>query len=199
MDTVVYKIDNNLYINLTNRCTNSCTFCVRNNKKEYEGYSLWLSKEPTVDEVISNLEKYDLNLINEVVFCGYGEPLLRSDDVILIADYLHKQGKKTRVNTNGQGLLFSGKDLPEKLSGYIDSINISLNATDKVAYQKICKSVYGENAFDSLLEFAKECVKYIPKVYLSVVDIIGKEEIEKARKIVDTIDGAVLRVREYIE
>ena len=197
MDTIVYKIGNNLYVNLTNRCTNDCDFCVRNEKSTYEGYSLWLQKEPTAEEVKNALG--DISGIDEVVFCGYGEPLMRADEVMEIAAYVHSKGVKTRINTNGQANLFYGKGLPEKLSGLIDTVNVSLNATDAKKYDAICHSVFGEEAFAALLDFAKECVKYIPNVILSVVDVIGAEEVEKAKKLVEGIDGVKLRVREFIQ
>ena len=197
MDTIVYKIGDNLYVNLTNQCTNNCDFCVRNEKSTYEGYSLWLEKEPTVQEVKDALG--DIKGINEVVFCGFGEPLMRADAVMEIAAYVHQKGVKTRINTNGQANFFYGKDLPKKLSGLIDTVNVSLNATDADKYDAICHSVYGKEAFDALLDFARECVKYIPNVILSVVDVIGAEEVEKAKALVATIKGAKIRVREFIE
>lgn len=196
MDTITYKIGNKIYVNMTNRCSNNCTFCVRNNNDGVEGYYLWLSKEPKTEEIIKALG--DVRAYTEVVFCGFGEPLYRLNDLLIIADYVHKNGVKTRINTNGQASLIHGENVAKKLKGLIDTVNISLNATDAKGYQEICRSVFGEVGFYAMLDFARECVKYIDRVILSVVDIIGESEILKARKIAEDM-GAELKVRQYIE
>ncbi|MBD5086294.1 MAG: radical SAM protein [Clostridiales bacterium] len=193
-ETYVYTVDQNIYINLTNRCSNRCEFCVRYYDKPIYG-DLWIKSEPTADEVIAILEKdYDLSKYGEVVFCGYGEPTYRFDAIEKIADYVHSKGAKTRINTNGQANEILGEDISDRIVKSIDTINISLNATDKVKYDKICHSAYGERAFDIMLDFAKKCVNAGGNVVLSVVDVIGEEEIEKAKEIARSV-GAKLRVR----
>ncbi len=197
MDTIVYEIDNNLYINLTNRCNNACEFCVRNFKEEYEHYSLWLKKEPTVEEVEEELNKKLDSHIKEVVFCGYGEPLYCLDKIVEIGKFLREKGVKTRLNTNGQARLISGQDTAKKLKGSVDVVSISLNATDAKKYASLCHPVDGEEAFFALLDFADDLYREgVPTVF-SVVDSIGQEEIDKAHVIADT-HHAVLRVRELI-
>ena len=129
----VYEIDGKLYANLTNRCSNACTFCVRNYDTDrrkphgYEGYDLWLDKEPSAEEVIDALNKYDLASYKELVFCGYGEPTYRFDVLEEVAAYAHKKGLRTRINTNGQANAILGKDISERLCKAIDVIGISLN------------------------------------------------------------------------
>lgn len=195
-DIYVYTHAGALYINLTNRCTNDCVFCVRSRMEGIDGTNLWLDKEPTAAEVIEELkgmESYD-----EVVFCGYGEPLIKLDEIIEIAKYLKQAGKKTRINTNGHANAFHQKDVPALLKGLIDKVSISLNATDAAKYQKICRSVYQEDGFAHMLDFARGCVQQGIRTVLSVVDIIGEEEIEKARKIAADI-GAEFKVRQFIK
>ena len=137
----VYEIGGKLYANLTNRCSNACTFCVRNydtdRKKPhgYEGYDLWLEKEPTADEVVAALEKYDLTKYKELVFCGYGEPTYRFDVLEEVAAYAHKKSLRTRINTNGQANAILGKDVSERMCRAIDVIGISLNEV------RVCKAV----------------------------------------------------------
>ena len=75
MNTYTYELDGNLYVNLTNKCTNDCAFCVRNEKASYYGYKLWLDKEPTAEEVIAQIP--DVKKYREIVFCGFGEPTIR--------------------------------------------------------------------------------------------------------------------------
>lgn len=188
-----------LYINLTNRCTNRCTFCIRNNADGVgDGRHLWLDHEPDADEVIKALGEYNLGDFEEVVFCGYGEPTMRIDTLVEVAKWLKESyGAKTRINTNGHGNEFNKKDITPLFDGIIDTVSVSLNASNAKAYDESCKSVYGEKAFDIMLDFAKKA-KAHTNVVLSVVDIIGKEEVEKCQKLADEI-GVVLRVREYIE
>lgn len=196
-NTYVYQVDNNLYINLTNRCSNRCEFCVRYYDKPIYG-DLWIHDEPTAEEVINILkEKYNLKDYHEIVFCGFGEPTYRFDAIEKICEYVHSQGVKTRINTNGQANEILGEDITARISKCIDTINVSLNATDKEKYDKICHSQYGMRAFDIMLDFAKKCVEHGGNVVLSVVDCIGKKEIEKAKKIAENI-GAKLRVRELL-
>lgn len=200
----VYEIGGNLYSNLTNRCSNACTFCVRNydtdRKKPhgYEGYDLWLDKEPTAEEVIAALEKYNLAKYKELVFCGYGEPTYRFDVLEEVAAYAHKKGLRTRINTNGQGNAIQGKDISERLCKAIDVIGISLNEVTPEKYDAICRSIFGKKAFDIMLDFARLCVSHGGNVIFSVVDCIGKEDIEKAEEIAKSV-GAKLRVREMID
>ena len=200
----VYEIGGKLYANLTNRCSNACAFCVRNydtdRKKPhgYEGYDLWLEKEPTADEVVAALEKYDLTKYKELVFCGYGEPTYRFDVLEEVAAYAHKKSLRTRINTNGQANAILGKDVSERMCRAIDVIGISLNEVTPEKYDAICRSVFGKMAFDIMLEFARLCVSHGGNVIFSVVDCIGKEDIAKAEEIAKSV-GAKLRVREMID
>lgn len=195
MDTHAYKIGENLYINLTNRCSNRCTFCVRDQSAEYEGYSLWLKDgEPSVEQVIKaigNPAQYD-----EIVFCGYGEPTYRLNVMLEICDYVHANGGKTRLNTNGHGSLINGRNIAPELVGKLDGVNISLNAPDVESYNAVCCPLV-ENAYESLLQFAKDCKAAGVNCWFSVVDCIGEEQLDRCRKIAQSV-GIPLRVREFI-
>lgn len=193
---IVYEIDGNIYINLTNKCSNACAFCVRNTSDFYSGYGLWLKKEPTVEEVIDALkEKSDYK---DFVFCGYGEPLYRLDAIVEIGKYLKSLGKNVRLNTNGQADLIVGGNVAERLVGAVDTVSISLNEVNAEEYQRICRCVYGEEGYHSMLRFAKQCVDAGLRVKLSIVDVLGEEKKAKAKEIADNI-GAELRIRELIK
>lgn len=196
MNTFSYSIDGKIYINLTNRCSNACDFCVRVNDS-YSEHSLWLDREPTTEEVINSFQKLDFEGTEEFVFCGYGEPTYKLQEIIEISEYLHKRGKKVRLNTNGQADLILGEDVAPKLKGRIDIISISLNAASAKAYQEVCHSEFGEKAFYSLLNFAKNCKEYVPSVILSLVDVVGEDEINRAKELCAEL-GVELRVRAYI-
>ena len=187
---IAYKIRDNLYLNITNRCTNSCSFCVRFITDYVKGHNLRISREPTEEELknaIGDPSKY-----KEVVFCGYGEPLLRFDLVKSLSQWVKQNKGMVRINTNGHGNLIHRRNILPELKGIVDSISVSLDAQDEETYNKICKPVY-KNAFREVIEFIKESKKYIPQVQVTVVELEGVD-IEKCREITDGL-GVKLRVR----
>ncbi len=200
-DTYAYRVGNGIYINLTNRCTNDCEFCLRNNgDTAYGSNTLWLSKEPSPDEVISSVDEIFFPECDVFVFCGYGEPTCRFDALIETAKLLKsKYDLPIRLNTNGQSELIT-RDITstERLFGLIDRVSISLNSANAEEYDKLCRSVFGKVAYESMIAFGKRCVGNIPEVIFSVVeDTLSSDDIEKCREIVDSI-GAKLRVRKFI-
>ncbi|MCQ2409723.1 MAG: TatD family nuclease-associated radical SAM protein [Clostridia bacterium] len=194
----VYELGNNLYINLTNRCPNSCEFCVRNIKKEINGNDLWLLKEPTMQELEEDLSMYPLSKYEEIVFCGYGEPTYCLSMISQAGPFLKRKGARVRLNTNGLGNLINKRnDVPELLSKYVDCVSVSMNASDPEVYQEICRSRYGQDAFYAMLDFLKGCVNAGIDTTATVVDFIGEEEIEKCRELALSC-GAKFRVRPTI-
>ena len=199
--TITYELGNSLYVNVTNRCSNACNFCVRLKHDDVNGEdNLWLDREPTVDEIKADFETRDLDKYDAVVFCGYGEPMMRTDDILEVAEWLKEKNPavKIRINTNGQANLINKRDVTPELGGIIDAVSISLNAENAQKYQQVCASEFGEAAYDGLLEFARLAKEYVPEVVFSVVDVMSKEEIEACRKIAADC-GVSFRVREYIE
>jgi len=197
--TIFYEAYDNLYVNITNRCPCACDFCVRNEEDGVgDGNNLWLESEPTVEEIIKDFERFDISKYGEVVFCGFGEPLERIEEVIQVSKYIkEKTGKIIRINTNGLSDLIHGKPTAQMLKGAIDIVSISLNAPDAKTYDKRCHPSFGEQSFEAMLKFTQDCKKYVPTVILSVVDCIGEQEIEKCRKIAQDI-GVEYRVRTFI-
>jgi len=193
----VYKFGNDLYLNLTNRCTNDCEFCVRRIKNGIGEDDLFLLKEPTVDELKEDLSMYPLKDFDEIVFCGFGEPMCNLSMMTQIGPYLKSKGLKTRLNTNGQGDLINKRETAKIISKFIDSVSISLNAASTEFYQEICHSKFGDAAYDAVIKFTKDCIKEGMDVTVSVVDFIGEEEIEASRKIAEEL-GAKFRVRATI-
>lgn len=191
---VAYQLHNSLYLNITNRCPNACAFCIRGSKTGV-GYNLWLKEEPSLAEVIKAIG--DPSGYREIVFCGYGEPLMRPEIVEGTARWLKQWSVPVRLNTNGLADLFLGYDILPQLKGLIDIISISLNADNAQLYHKLCRSEFGERAFPTILEFTKRSLKYIPKVILSVVNY-PEVNLEKARAIAEEI-GVGFRIREYLE
>lgn len=198
--TITYEIDGKLYLNITNKCPCNCTFCIRNNGDgAYGSDPLWLEHQPTADEVITALKKCDLDSYKQIIFCGYGEPTCELEILKQAAKYIHSVSKTpVRVNTNGLSDLINGRNTAPEFEGIVDSVSISLNASDSEAYDKVTRpSFKGVDCFKAMLAFAENVKEYVPETMLTVVDIIGEEEIEKSRKIAESI-GIKLRVREYI-
>lgn len=194
MNNYVYAIGNKLYINLTNRCSNNCDFCIRRDHDGMNNTPLWLDEDPTPEDVIAqlpeNLDDYD----REVVFCGFGEPTYNLDTLDEVASFLHCLDKTTRINTNGQANLIHEEDVSDIIATSCDVINVSLNECNAAKYQQHCHSVYGEKAYDALLEFAKLCKQRGAKVVFSVVDSIDEADIKACQKLADSLH-IPLRVR----
>lgn len=191
-DTYTYKIRNSLYLNLTNRCTNNCYFCIRKKTYFIKGHYLKLEKEPTVEDILTEIK--DIKGYKEIVFCGIGEPFLRYEALIKIAKHLKAQGAKIRINTNGQADLICGKNVARELKGIVDAISISLNAPDADNYQQISHCLY-PSAFNSIINFIKECKKYIPKITLTFLDLPAIN-LEECKKICQDL-GVEFRMRKY--
>jgi len=207
---ISYELGDSLYINLTNRCSNACEFCLRTGKSEKEPEKwetsndligtnkLWLKREPTVEEIIGDLKKRDIKKYKEVVFCGFGEPFVRFDECVVVAKWLKQNGAKVRVNTNGQANLIHGRDVTGEMVGLFDIVSISLNNKNAMEYNAVCHSKYGERAYDALLDFGRKCSEKGIETIFTIVDILPEQDIIKCKKIAKA-NGGKLRVREYIE
>ena len=198
-DTYLYTLDGNLYVNLTNKCSNGCDFCVRNERSSYYGNYLWLRNgDPTVEKVIAAAKGFgDLTRFKEVVFCGFGEPTYKVAEMVALCDYFHEKGLKTRLNTNGQGNLINKRDIVPELKGKIDFVNVSLNASCVEKYQPICRSQYGEAGFAGMIDFAKLCRKEGVDCRFSIVDCIGEDEVEACKRLAESV-RIPLYVRKYL-
>lgn len=197
--TITYAVKNGIYINMTNRCPCACIFCIRQNGPGvYGSDSLWLEREPSIEEVCESLAKWDLNSKEEVVFCGYGEPTERLDDLLTVASWIkNNYSIPIRINTNGLSDLIYGKDTAVMLKGLIDTVSISLNANSPEEYLRLTQSKFGIISWQAMLDFAKHCTAYVPHVVMTVVDqVISLEEQEEAKRICDSI-GVDLRIRPY--
>lgn len=199
-DTYLYVLDGNLYVNLTNKCSNACDFCVRNERTSYYGNYLWLKNgDPSAEKVMAVANGYgDLTRFKEVVFCGFGEPTYKVAEMLALCDYFHEKGLKTRLNTNGQGNLINKRDITPDLKGKIDFVNISLNASCYEKYQPICRSQYREAGFEGMIEFAKLCRRNGIDCRFSIVDCIGEEEVQACKYLADSVK-IPLYVRKYIQ
>jgi TatD DNase family protein len=193
---IAYPIRNSLYLNVTGRCSNRCTFCTRESSPIVKGHDLYLEHEPAAAEILAAAG--DVSGYDEVVFCGFGEPLLRWDVVREVAQGLKARGARVRINTNGQARLFLGRDILAEMSGVIDALSVSLNAPDAARYAKICRPDAGEAAYEAVKEFIREARNFVPSVTASIVALPGVD-VEACRRIAEKELGAAFRVRPYNE
>ena len=192
----------NIYVNMTNKCPCNCVFCLRHIKNMEEDNNLWLKEgEPSVETMKDLFSKYDLSVINELVFCGFGEPLERLYDVCSLIDFLKEKypDLKVRVNTIGLANLIYEKDITKELKGRVDTVSISLNAPTKEEFYELTRSKFGIESFDAVKEFATLSKKYVPNVVMTVVEkVMPEEKIFICKKICDDL-GVTLRIRPFEE
>lgn len=195
--TIVYPVKKGLYINMTNKCSCACTFCLRQNDDgAYGSDPLWLEREPTVEEICSTLDKWDLSTKEEIVFCGYGEPTERLYDLLKVAKYIKETyALPIRVNTNGLSDLIWNTNTAPMFVGLVDTLSISLNATNAEEYLALTRSKFGLKSFDALLKFAKEAKSAGVNVVMTIVDTVTTiEQQEESKRICDEL-GVTLRIR----
>ena len=198
---ITYPVKSGLYVNLTNRCPCACVFCLRQNAPGIFGSdSLWLEREPIVDEILASIESRNLDDFTELVFCGYGEPTERLDDLLAVARHVKsiRPGMHVRVNTNGLSDLIHGEPTAAKLKGLVDTVSISLNTPDPEEYLKVCRPKFGFESWQAMLDFAKNCRDYVPNVVMTIVGepVTTPEVQEKCKAITDSL-GVRLRIRPY--
>lgn len=199
MTNIIYTLEGGTYFNITNKCPCNCAFCIRSKGDAVgEAEKLWFDTEPTFEEIKNAIDDYDFSNVENVVYCGYGEPTNAYDNLINSAKYLKDKypSIKLRLNTNGLSDLINKKPTAKELSEVFDSISISLNEPTSEQYDKITRNIYPGIAFDAMLDFTKECVKYCKDVRMSVVDVIGKDDIQKSKEICENI-GATFVCRSF--
>jgi TatD DNase family protein len=187
---IAYRIRDSLYLNITNRCTNKCSFCMKFRSDFVKGHRLRLTSEPTEEEIKDSIG--DPKRFREIVFCGYGEPLQRLDTVKHISRWVKEKGGRIRVNTNGHANLIHKRDVLPELAGIVDSLSISLDAHNEETYNKICKPAFS-SAFPALLEFTRAAKEIIADVQVTVVDMEGVD-LGKCRELAEEL-GVPLRIR----
>ena len=199
--TMLYEVYDGLYVNLTNRCSCRCTFCLRSQGESVCGSdSLWLEREPTFEEVRDEFAKFDMSRYDEVVFCGFGEPTEAWEVLKQVAAYVKETyGLPVRVNTNGQGSLINGRDIAPEFAGLVDAVSISLNTPNPVRYAELTRSRFGAEAFPAMLDFAREVRRYVPDVTMTTVETtLTPEEEAACRAICDEL-GVTYRIRGWVE
>ncbi|VAX23836.1 Uncharacterized metal-dependent hydrolase YcfH [hydrothermal vent metagenome] len=189
---IVYKIRNSLYINVTPHCTNECYFCARYYSKTVQGHNLKIDQEPAAEEMLKEIG--DPTRFDEIVFCGYGEPTLRLDEIKEVARDVKRKGGLTRLNTNGHGNHIAKRDITPELAGLIDTVSVSLNAPDAKTYEKICHPLIPD-AWEKTVDFIKKGKESGLNVVATVVAIPDEVDIDECKSFVEERLGVKFRVR----
>lgn len=192
---IAYAIGENLYLNITNRCANSCPWCVRYRSPYLRGYRLALEHEPSHEEIIAAAG--DITRYSEVVFCGYGEPTERLEELKATAKWLKERGARVRLDTNGLGSLAAGRDIVPELAGLVDSVSVSLNTADPKQYVELCRPQFGDASHAAVVAFIRRAKDLIGDVTATVVSLPGVD-VEAARRLAEGL-GVKFRVRRYVE
>ncbi|GAG17165.1 unnamed protein product, partial [marine sediment metagenome] len=194
-----YPIRRSLYVNLTNRCPNRCTFCPRarpDGQLLVKGHDLHLEDEPSADEMLTALAAARPQNYEEVVFCGFGEPTLRLDVVLQVARAVKNRWRlPTRLNTNGQGSALAGRDIVPELAEVIDAVSVSLNAPDAETYNRLCRPTI-PNAFTAVCDFLRACKGRIGSLRTTAVAVPGLD-LEAVRRVAEDELGLDFSVRDY--
>lgn len=199
MADIVYTLEGGVYLNITNKCPCNCAFCIRSKGDAVgDAEKLWFDKEPDFNEIKQAIDAFDFSKVKSAVFCGYGEPTNAFDNLIKAAEYLKAMYPdiKLRLNTNGLSDLINGKPTAKALAEVFDSISVSLNEPTSDKYDKITRNIFKGKAFDAMLDFTRQCVKYCKNVRMTVVDVISKEDIDAARRVCEST-GAEFKVRSF--
>ncbi|MCD8377616.1 MAG: TatD family nuclease-associated radical SAM protein [Candidatus Gastranaerophilales bacterium] len=201
-NNLVYILDNKVYINLTNRCTNDCIFCLRNDKDDVCGQDMRLKTENiTSHDVIDQLKQYEDILPAGLTFCGYGEPTLKFQILKEVAKYVKEHYPETyiKINTNGHGNIINKHNILPELKGIVDEVSISLNAHNEELYNELCLPKI-KNAYSEMLRFAQEAVSEGFKTTMSVVSGYKDYDVktDKCSEIAKNT-GANFRAREWIK
>ena len=192
---IAYRIRDSLYLNITNRCSNRCAFCPKFDDFTVKGHFLRLDHEPDAAEVLAAVREH--SGYDEVVFCGYGEPLLRLDLVKEVAAELKREGQRIRINTDGQANLAHGRNILPELTGIVDCVSVSLNAADAATYARLCNTPFGAEGFRGVCDFLLEAKRHIPAVVASAVTAPGLD-MAAIRSLAEAL-GVLFREREYAE
>lgn len=198
MADIIYTYNNQVYMNITNKCDCSCQFCIRSHRDQVgEADNLWFQSEPTIDEIKAVIDEFDFTDYEEVVYCGYGEPTCALQKLIESAAYIkEKYNIKIRLNTNGLANLYHKRNIIPDLAKVVDRVSISLNAPTAEKYQEVTRPQF-ENGFEGMLEFAEKAKNTFEHTQFSIVDVLSKEDIEASQKLADE-RGIDLRIRKFI-
>ena len=196
MNTISYVFGENLYLNITNKCMMACPYCIKYKwANEFHGNDLKLENEPSAAEVIESIG--DPKKYGEIIFCGYGDALVKLEEVKEISKWVKEHGGKVRINTAGLANKFHNRNILPELKGLVDTISISLNGTTPEEHNRLNRPMFKEDSFSEIISFAKLAKNYIPSVVITAVELpeLDTAKVEQIAKEA----GVKFRVRPYLD
>lgn len=207
--TYRYGDPERLYLNVTNRCTNRCSFCVRYFRAGLGGAILWGNEQPDIPMLRESVQsRGGIGLFREFVWCGFGEPTFRLDLMMEAAPWLRSRGARIRLNTNGHARLIHGRDAIPDLSEAVDDVSISLNAPNLRRYLELCRpepesvsvdsgpALCPESFWEAVLDFLSRAPAHFKSVQASVVgSALTEEEIDCCKDLAQSLGVAAFRIR----
>jgi len=196
----VYWLENTIYVNITNQCSNNCYFCLKRYKRGVGGFNLKFTEEPNVTQITAELmQVLHMRRWDELVFCGFGEPTQRLEVLLEVVRWVRQQygsPLQLRLDTNGHGYALNyGIDVAVELKAAgIDKVSVSLNAGDSRTYINICKPSFPE-AYEAVIDFINK-TKLVLDVEVTAVRL-PEVNLSKVQSVADSL-GVVFKVREYI-
>lgn len=168
MTTLSYRIEDRLYLNITDRCTLACTFCPKHNGScTVHDYDLTLQHRPTTEQIIEAID--DPARYSQIVFCGFGEPTLRLKVLLGVARNIKARGGQVRVNTDGLANRVHKRNVLPELASCVDALSVSMNAQDEQTYDRHCRPAL-RGSFQDMLSFLELAPNYLRDVTASAID-----------------------------
>jgi TatD family-associated radical SAM protein len=198
-----------LSLNITNNCPNSCVFCIRDKDPGWGVANLYLDEEPSLNQILSAFEKESEKIngegvvLKKVKICGYGEPLLRPRELFAIVEHVHKKCPSIKIQIATSGWPYfkfykTSNSLKKLKKLGASHIYLSLNATESREYQRIVRpgiNFPNKKAFSNAVKFAKMAQEIGYNLTVGFVDLPNTNK----KKIIDFCDGLKLnyQIREF--
>lgn len=201
-----YGCRTRIYLNVTNRCSNDCLFCVRRRSSGLGDGRLAGGDEPDLDGLLAAVEaRRGAEPLDEIIWCGFGEPTFRLDLIKAASPVFRSWDIRVRLNTNGHACLIHGRDVVAELAEAVDAISVSINAPSRERYVELCRpgwdmadelAVDGGAYWEAAVELLARATPIIDDVRASVVGkVLTEDEIEACRRLAESVGCSRFRVR----
>lgn len=203
-----YGQQTSLYLNVTNRCSNDCVFCVRRHRGGLGNGRLRGDEEPGLEQLMAAVEKHGgAESFEEIVWCGFGEPTFRLDLITAASPLFRRCGARVRLNTNGHACQIHGHDVVPEIVEAVDAVSVSINAPSRERYLELCRPCLeactdeptgsdSAELWEAMLELLTRVCESSDDVQASVVgSVLTRDEIDSCRALALARGCRRLRVR----
>ncbi len=180
-----------LSLNITNACPNACAFCIRDFDEGWGVSNLYLSRDPSISEITSAFDREREKVreagikLKRVKICGYGEPILRFNDLPAIARHIRESDSELAIQVTTTGwpfFRFVSQDvtrIAELKSAGVTDVYLSMSASQRETYRKLVRpgfKEYDPRAFDDSIRFGVAARDAGLAVTLGFINLPGVEE-----------------------